>query len=588
MNDRTLVALRTSLLTAALITLPVSVASAQASRIAMSEATAARQAQTEESARQTVQSLFERLCPGRCEIIQVRAVMGEPAAAAVLEPGFEDDAPQAYEGQVESLRVDILLDSALPGAFRQNIPRMLRYRLRPLAPVVEVRTESLAFPEPQLEPAPPVVREPPRAWAPPPPMPEPAPAPPPEPRAEPPAPTPEPEAAAPEDLWIRAIPWIGGILLALILAALTLILVRRLTQRADAAAPANVGAASPGSDLEARARIRREIEDALRDKRAAANAALRRWVVENPEAVARFVKLFGAETLKDLRNGDDTAPALARVARHLIAHPEPLTDAEEGTTLQEARARFAAAELEEGRSADWEFLEGLSTAQLAMLLENATVGERACVLAELSASARAAYVASLTEVERGELLVGATDGRLAAADVRRLQTRLRAAAEDLRGRRSLAGGGLVGDLIRSVAAAEQVALAERLLREQPAAGEALLDEVLLEHAFAYLPSGVIADASMQLPIETLVTFLAGTDPAIRRSVLGELAPRTQSAVSTELEVVGPIARHRFLEAREALASAIAGVMLREGHALRSANANALRSPRAHEHLEAAQ
>lgn len=585
MNHRTLVALSASLLIALL--LPASFAEAQGSRIAMSEATAARQAQTQESARQTVQSLFERLCPGRCEIIQVSAVMGEPSPAAVIEPGFEDDAPQAYQGQVESLRVDILLDSTLPGAFRQSIPRMLRYRLQSLAPVVEVRTESLAFPEPQLEPAPPVPREPPRAWAPPPPMPEPAPVPAPEAEAEPPAPA-QPPAAAPEDLWTRAIPWIGGILLALILAALTLVLVRRLTQRPEAA-PTGVGTTGqPGPDLEARARVRRELEDALQSKRAVANAALRRWVLEHPDAVARFVKLFGAETLKDLRSSDDAAPALARVARHLVAHPEPLTDAEEGTTLQEARARFAAAELEEGRSAEWEFLEGLSTAQLGVLLEDATVGERACVLAELSAGARSAYVASLAEAERAELLIGATGGRLAPAEVRRLQTRLRGAADGLRGQRGLAGGGLVGDLVRSVPAAEQVALAERLLSEQPAAGEALLDEVLLEHALAYLPGGVIADASMQLPIETLVTFLGGTDPSTRRSVLGELAPRTQSAVSTELDVVGPIARQRFVEAREALTAAVADVMLREGHSLRGANTNALRSPRPDAHLEAAQ
>src|SRR5690606_25155816 len=132
MNHRTLVALSASLLIALL--LPASFAEAQGSRIAMSEATAARQAQTQESARQTVQSLFERLCPGRCEIIQVSAVMGAPSPAAVIEPGFEDDAPQAYQGQVESLRVDILLDSTLPGAFRQSIPRMLRYRLQSLAP----------------------------------------------------------------------------------------------------------------------------------------------------------------------------------------------------------------------------------------------------------------------------------------------------------------------------------------------------------------------------------------------------------------------------------------------------------------------
>jgi hypothetical protein len=514
--------------------------------------------------------------------------MGDAAAAALVEPGFEEDAPQAYEGQVSSLRVDILLDAALPGSFRQSIPRMLRYRLASLAPVVEVRTETLAFPEPQAEPAPPVVREPPRAWAPPPPMPA-IPEPPPEvERAEAPEPEPTPEVSA-EDLWTRAIPWIGGVLIALILAGLILILLRRLTQRGKPAAEGAVAGLEANTDLEARGRARREIEDALRDKRAVANAALRRWVLERPEAVARFVKLFGAETLKDLRSSDEAAPALARVARHLVAHPEPLTDAEEGTTLQEARARFAAAELEDGRSAEWEFLEGLSSAQLKRLLEDATVGERACVLAELPAGSRSGFVAALSESERAELLLGASAPPLGASDLRRLQSRLRAAADGLRGQRGAAAGGLIGDLIRTVPAGEQAELAKRLLADQPETGEALLDGVLLESSLAHLPSGVLGDASMQIPIETLVTFLGGTEPRTREVVLAQLSPRTRSAVSTELGVSGPVARQRFFDAREALVTAVADVMLREGSSLRRANAHALRAPQnGVEHLEAAQ
>jgi hypothetical protein len=571
---------------ASLLTAP-RLAGAQASRVAMGEATAARQAQVEESARQTVQSLFERLCPGRCEIIQLSAVMGEAAAAALVEPGFEEDGPQAYEGQVTSLRVDILLDAALPGSFRQSIPRMLRFRLASLAPVVEVRTETLAFPEPQAEPAPPVVREPPRAWAPPPPMPA---LPEPAPQVE--RATPEPEPApevSTEDLWTRAIPWIGGVLIALILAALILILLRRLTQRGTPDAQGNVAGLEANTDLEARGRARRELEDALRDKRAVANAALRRWVLERPEAVARFVKLFGAETLKDLRSSDEAAPALARVARHLVAHPEPLTDAEEGTTLQEARARFAAAELEDGRSAEWEFLEGLSSAQLKRLLEGATVSERACVLAELPAGSRSGFVAALSESERAELLLGASAPPLGASDLRRLQSRLRAAADGLRGQRGGAAGGLIGDLIRTVPAGEQAELAKRLLADQPEAGEALLDGVLLEGSLAHLPSGVLGDASMQIQIETLVAFLGGTEPAIRDVVIAQLSPRTRSAVSTELGVSGPVPRQRFFDAREALVTAVADVMLREGSSLRRANAHALRGAQnGAEHLEAAQ
>ena len=94
---------------------------------------------------------------------------------------------------------------------------------------------------------------------------------------------------------------------------------------------------------------------------------------------------------------------------------------------------------------------------------------------------------------------------------------------------------------------------------------------------------------MQIPIETLVTFLGGTEPRTREVVLAQLSPRTRSAVSTELGVSGPVARQRFFDAREALVTAVADVMVREGSSLRRANAHALRAPQnGAEHLEAAQ
>lgn len=549
---------------------------AQSSRVAMSVASARARAEAEDQARQTVRALFERLCPGRCELLRVEATTGRPRSIAALEPGFEDDAPQAFDSSVETLQVEILLDATLPAGFRQNMPRMIRYQLQSLAGTVEVRTESLAFPEPQLEPAPPVVREPPIPAMRPPAMsaPEPASAGAVEPQGD----RAREVQGEPGDLWARAVPWIGGVIIALILAALILLLLWRLTQRDERVASVPKDAPSPAprptdADLEPRVRA------FLDEQRGASNAALRRWLTEDPERVAGFVQIFGVDAVRDLRGADELEVAFERLGRALIGHPEPPSGEVRRTLASEAIARFSAAELAQTRGPGWDFLDTLSTSQLETLLGELSPDERALVLAETSPRSRIQLLASLEPAQRGELLLAsAEDLAMPLAERRRLRLRLRARAAEVSAEtgRDADGARFAVDLLCSADAHEQVALARRVTSHQPARAHALLERVLLERAIAVLPEGALADALTRVPLDALVEFLRGTDSGTRSALLEQMPARLRPAVTAELEIGGaPVSRTRFLVVRAAVLESAERVLRRDGVAVASVNARVL-------------
>lgn len=561
-------------------TVPAPVA-AQTARAAMGVASARQRSETEAQARQTVQTLFERLCPGRCEVLRVEATMGRPRSITALEPGFEDDAPQAYDAPVETMQVEILIDAALPASFRQNIPRMLRYQLQHLAGTVEVRTESLTFPEPQLEPAPPVVRDPPSY-----PMPSrmpPAPPAPAEPEAADARSTEEPAAAAeelPAQLWSQAIPWLGGILLALILAALILVMLRRLTRQArgegDERLPdASSAAARRSSD----AHLEQRVREVLEGQRGASNAALRRWLSEDPERVAGLVQIFGVDAVRDLRGSDDLELAFARLGEALISQPELPTGEARRSLLTEAIARLCAAELDQTRGVGWDFLDALSMPQLHRLLETLSAVERPIVLAEMSPQGRTHLLASLSATERSALLLASIDDDdLPLAERRSLRLRVRARAAELQsetGRESSTAR--VGiDLLRTASADEQVVLARHYAKQHPSRVDALLGHVLFEHALGHLPAGALPDATTTVPLDALVTFLRGTEQHTRDLVVEQLPPRLSPAVISELEAGGgAVSRARYLEARAVVLDSVERVLRRDGVGLAAINARAI-------------
>ena len=115
----------------------------------------------ERQAQQEIEALFTRLCPGRCELIDVRAIVGEPRAVGEVTPGFDGEgATGSYTVELQRLEVQYLIDSTLPKAFMSNMPRMLSFRLQRITPDVRVTPIPLEFPRPQAPLMPEIEEEP--------------------------------------------------------------------------------------------------------------------------------------------------------------------------------------------------------------------------------------------------------------------------------------------------------------------------------------------------------------------------------------------------------------------------------------------
>ncbi|MFW5967545.1 MAG: hypothetical protein ACOCV2_08515, partial [Persicimonas sp.] len=103
----------------------------------------------ESQASQHVQNLFSRLCPGRCELVDLEVTMDDPSPDGSAAPGFESGPADAYEASADSIEMAVMIDSNLPSSFQSSLPRMIEYQLSNLAENIEVRPEMLDFPEPQ-------------------------------------------------------------------------------------------------------------------------------------------------------------------------------------------------------------------------------------------------------------------------------------------------------------------------------------------------------------------------------------------------------------------------------------------------------
>ena len=541
------------------------------------------QAQTELQARRTIENLFGRLCPGRCELVELDVALAEPTPVGEVVPGFETVAGQNFASDVEAITATVLLDSKLPRNFQSNLPRMIRYRLANLAPTINVRPEVLDFPEPQLEPMPPYMPEPPRRSWEPPPMPEPIPAPVVEPEPEPAA---EAEAPPEPTLWdrlgpvVEAIaPWIGPIIMMLVLFMLLMALLRRLQE------VTNTGS----SDVE---RARREtppdvdgLRDALASARAVRNRMLRKWLGEDPEGVARAVRLFGPQILNDLKTDADLSAVLGQVSELVALEREPLSDDEIKTTVGEVEARFNAARIlhdEQALAVDWEFLEGMTAPNLKRILSPCTPTEVAYVVGQLPPTLRQRFLESLDGADRRQLVLGTSAEVLSKNDALTLAGRLRKAADDVAhiGREAEGQSALVLDMIAALQLDEQEEMLRELNGRRPELARAVLGRLVLETTVLHLPSEVLADAIHRTPVETTATFLQNARGTVRDHILS-MSPGTQrDAIMTELSLDVPVSRADFIAARETFLGTVRDVALRDGTDLVRSNARALATTRA--------
>ena len=541
---------------------------------------------TERQARAELESLIARLCPGRCELVSLNVVVDEARPVGQVTPGFEGPGGGRFEADVRRIEATVLLDSNLPESFRRNLPRMAQFRLQELAPVVEIRPEMLAFPDPQLPPMPDAPVEPLRPLAPAPPQLPPQPAEP-TPEVEPAsqtAPAPQEPARAATPFWQEALPWLALLLTLLILGGLIVVILRRLEALAaqqNAPMPAPTTDDSTAVDEPLHPVDIPALRADLQRSRSVLNRTLRRWVLDDPQSLAPLVRMLGPEILTDLRRDPELRPALEEVSAHVAALDGGVDLALANATAERARSRYDAQFVisESTGDADWEFLEGLTLGQISLLLDETSRRERSFVLTRLSPVYRARYLEQLDASQRRQLLLDAGDSQsLSRTESRELAGRLRRAADEFVDAGSEAAGraAVIVEMIQAMGSAEQDDVVRDLMSNQPDVAQAVLTRICLESTLAELPSEILGDALHRLPLEPLVAFLQDTEATAREHLLAAAPASRRQAIATELSLDIPSTRADFLDARQALSAAVLSTARRNGYDMGRFNIDSLR------------
>ena len=542
----------------------------------------------ERQARAEIESLLSRLCPGRCELVDIEITVDEPRALGAVSPGFEGAAGTRFETDVRRIDATILMDSNLPENFQTSIPRMAQFRLQEIAPQIEITPELVPFPEPQLPPSPQDFPE-----LPPQPQPMAQPGPEPQPTAEPAAEPAEPVPAEPVDvedtasaespLWQELLPWIAILMTLLILGALILVILRRLERLSEAnnrASSAQTRPAQRNGEKPITMPDTQTLRRDLKQSRAILNRMLRTWILEAPQEVAVLIRLIGPDIIADLRRDPEIRPTLDQVSTHVAALDQRI-DAEQADAIAEAaRSRLDAQRVvDDGAElGPWEFLEGLSLAQVKSLLGRASRRERGFILTRLSPILRARYLETLNAKQRRALLLEASSSQaLSKTESSELAGRLRRIADDFldAGHQAAGQAAMLVELIGAMASSEQEDVLHDLRQNRPDVADSVLARIILESAIPHLPEEVLADAVHRVPVETLTTFLQGTDDAVAEHVLTGSPAAKRRALTTELSLDIPTTQADFLDARRSFSHTLLSTLRTNGYDAATFNARAL-------------
>ncbi len=536
-----------------------------------------RKVAVEMQARQTIDGLFNRLCPGRCELVELKVKMGEPKNVGAVAPGFESVTPQAFAIEAETIEATVLLDSKLPGNFRTNIPRMIEYQLRGLAPTISVRPEMLDFPEPQLQPMPPAMVDPPRPAPLASPRPEPivAPQPIPTPEEEP-AETVAEETVEEPGIFEALAPWIGPLLMVLVLFIMVLVLLSRLR---EIAGTGGGGAEEGGKRREPPVDVD-GLSEALHSARGVRNHVLRGWLDDDPESVARVVSLVGPEILNDLKSDSKLRGKLETVSAYVAAQREPLDEEARRKLVNEANARINAARVtldDAGMSRDWEFLEGLSVKALRSIMQSCTTVEKVFVVSQLPTALRSSYLEGIDGRERRELFLGTTDESLPKQEAQALAARLRKAAEEVAHIGSEADGqaSLVIDMLETLPLIDQEEVLRELKSTRSDVAQVVLERICLETTTMHVPGELLADAIHRTSVDTLSAFLRGTRQDVQNHLVKVAPASKRAAILAEIELDIAVGKSEFLDARAAFLGTLRDVLRRDGQDLGRANLRAV-------------
>ncbi len=543
-----------------------------------------KQAVAEQQATQEIEALFSRLCPGRCELIDVKAITSDPVAVGEVTPGFDGvGATGSYDVEVKRLDARVMIDSTLPKAFMSNVPRMLTFRLQRIVPDVRIQPVALEFPKPQMEPLaqPDEIEEP----APEPPKAEEPPEVPEEPKAEEPEEVEEPIKEEPKswlrELWETFLPYLPYIVMLLIIFGIVRALLNwfrdnKIARNAPAMA-ATTGAELGTKVMPNKDALRRE----LTRSRAVQNEVLRLWLKEDPESVALLVRMVGTDVLQDVKQDTSLRASLAEVSQQAALQSEPISVDEAQRVAQETRARITAARIMENEGnlqGDWDFVQGLSVPTLQRVLSKLDAREKGFAIGQLPPALRASFLEQLSARERRELFMdaGSSEG-LDREEAVALATRLREEAEQIAHLGDAASGqaAVVIDMLRAVDLSEQEDTLREISRRRPEVAQAVFSQVCLESTALVAPQDVVSDAMLRTPVETLTALLRGTREDVRNYLVEQAPPSIRSAVVQELELGIPVVKSEYLDGRRIFTDTLASILQREGEDLVAMNARVI-------------
>ncbi len=563
------------------VTAPVAAAVPTPGEVAAMER---KRAVAEAAAQQEIEALFSRLCPGRCELIEVKAITSEPQAVGEVTPGFDGlGAVGAYDVEVKRLEARVMIDSTLPRSFMANIPKMLRFRLQRIVPDVRIQPVALEFPKPQMEPMaqPEPIEEPPPE--PPPEEPEVEEPPPEEPQVEEPVEeaAPEPERSWLRELWETFLPYLPYIVMLLIAFGIVRMLLNWFRDNKFARNEVGVAGASDGDDLAKQMPDTDSLRRELTRSRAVQNEVLRLWLREDAESVATLVRMVGTEVLQDVKQDPALRAAIAEVSAQAARQSEPLSAEEARRVAQETRARITAARImdaENNLQGDWDFVQGLTVPTLQRITSRLAPREKGFAIGQLPPALRASFLEQLSVRERRELFMdaGSSEG-LDREQAVALATRLREEAESIAHLGDAASGqaAVVIDMLRAVSLDEQEDTLREISRRRPEVAQAVFAQVCLESTALVAPQDVVSDAMLRTPIETLTAMLRGTRDDVRAYLVEQAPSNIRAALIQELELGIPAVRSEYLESRQIFTDTLASILQREGEDLVAMNARAV-------------
>ena len=549
-------------------------ATPKASELAMMRA---KGNEAERVSRERVEVLFSRLCPGRCELLEVKAIVSEPKPVGQVMPGF--DAPTASEVKVNTIEAKIMIDSTLPRSFRSNLPRMVQHRLSDLSASVVVTPIQLQFPKPQLPPSPPMMPEAkPQQPSPPPPQPQPEP----ETREEPTPPPPTPEPV--EEPWsaLELIPYAFALLFLVLLWGLW----RQMSALRDELKEARKEPIAPSTEREG-------AEDQLPDldqlrarlsaSREVSNEALRVWLKEDLVEVSNLTRLLGSGILSDLKSDPDLGDELSRVSEQVRRQRAPVSPESAWRVAHALEARLTASELlgrDRALQGSWEFLQRATPAEVYELYRGLSYAEQSHLLGQLPQHLRGRFLDRLSADERKALvLYGSAERPLTREASLELAYQLKRLLQE---RSGAEGDGsaqleLVLEMLNGMESHQQIGTLVTLDEQRPELAEAVLSSICLEGALPLLPTELLTEAIILSPFEEALLVIRNASPSVQNQLISALPAQRATLYLDELNVTRESDLERLPSARASFLQRVMTATQRAGHKISELNRAAMRA-----------